>query len=101
RVCFCTNKKCKVEGSNKGKEDKKNVKMQIEDPHDVSSRANKEIKNIIPQQAEQAKKVDHTQTTETHVLTSINVKKQSWNKIVDNDTEKLKDITNISRLKHD
>ncbi|CAG8742613.1 6547_t:CDS:1, partial [Gigaspora margarita] len=56
------------------KEDKKISNHKIEDPHNTSSRANKENENIIPQQAKQTKKVNHTQTIETHVLTGMNIK---------------------------
>ncbi|CAG8853589.1 14894_t:CDS:2, partial [Gigaspora margarita] len=42
----------------------------------MSGKVNKKNKNIIPQQAEQTKKGNHTQSTEEHVLPSMNVKKQ-------------------------
>ncbi|CAG8690938.1 8821_t:CDS:1, partial [Gigaspora margarita] len=42
----------------------------------MSSGVNKKNENIIPQQAEQTKKVNHIQSTEEHVLPDINVKKQ-------------------------
>ncbi|CAG8625798.1 3747_t:CDS:2 [Gigaspora margarita] len=61
----------------KNKKDKKIAKCKKEDPHDTSGGANKKNENIIPQQAEQTKKGDHTLSTEEHGLPDTNVKKQN------------------------
>ncbi|CAG8830459.1 17858_t:CDS:2, partial [Gigaspora margarita] len=91
KACHCTNKKRKAEES-----EGKMLKHKEETPQNMSVEVNKVNGNISLQQTEQTEMDTHTQLAEVPVMDNKDTSKQSWAKMMDNDSDNLKDITNAT-----
>ncbi|CAG8838506.1 13562_t:CDS:2, partial [Gigaspora margarita] len=93
-ACFCTNKKRKAEESEEREESRKMLKHKEEIPQNALVEVNNE--NISLQQMEQKNMDVQTQLAEAPVVDNKDTSKQSWAKIMNNDSDNLKDITNTT-----
>ncbi|CAG8791301.1 42393_t:CDS:2, partial [Gigaspora margarita] len=65
-------------------------------PQNVLVKVNKNNKNILLQQMEQTNMDIQTQLAEAPVVDNDDTSKQSWAKIIDNNSDNLKNITNAT-----
>ncbi|CAG8776119.1 14822_t:CDS:2 [Gigaspora margarita] len=95
-ACSHTNKKRKAEESEEREKNRKMLKYKEETSQNTSVEVNKANGNISPQQTEQIEMDIHTQLAEAPITNNKDTSKQSWAKIMDNDSDNLKDITSAT-----